>query len=97
MQVKLKMGTVFKVFAALSSIIGSCGVIFNFLVSLVYVINPQLLNAANIFILNISAGDFLYSTVAIPLLVLSNAHGEWLFGEVGCTAYGFLPTLRLGP
>ena len=32
MQVKLKMRTVFKVFAALASIIGGCGVIFNFLV-----------------------------------------------------------------
>ena len=92
MQVILKMTTVFKVFAALASIIGSCGVIFNLLVCLVYVINSQLLNAANIFILNISVGDFLYSILAVPLVVLSNAHGEWLFGEAGCTAYGFLTT-----
>ena len=92
MQVNLKMRTVFTVFAVLSSIIGSCGVIFNFLVGVVYVTNPQLLNAANIFILNISVGDFLYSIVAVPLVVLSNAHGKWLFGEAGCTAYGFLTT-----
>lgn len=82
----------FIAFTALSSIIGSCGVILNFLVCLVYFINPKLLDAPNIFILSISTGDLLYSVTALPLVVLSNAHGEWLFGEAGCTAYGFLTT-----
>ena len=86
------MRTTFKVLTALSSIIGSCGVIFNCIVCLTYFLNPQLLDAPNIFILNISAGDLLYSIVALPLLVLSNARGEWLFGQAGCTAYGFLTT-----
>ena len=84
------MRTVFKVFAALSTILGSCGVILNFLVCFVYFLNPQLLDAPNIFILNISIGDFLYSVVAVPLVVISNARGEWAFGAAGCTAYGFL-------
>ena len=25
-----------------------------------------------------------------PLLVLSNARGEWLFGQAGCTIYAFI-------
>ena len=86
------MRTIFTVFAALSSIIGSCGIILNFSVCFAYILNSRLLDASNIFILNISTGDLLYSIVALPLVVLSNARGEWLFGEAGCTAYGFLTT-----
>ena len=86
------MRTVFTVFAALSSVIGICGIILNFSVCFAYFLNSRLLDASNIFILNISTGDLLYSIVALPLLVLSNARGEWLFGEAGCTAYGFLTT-----
>lgn len=81
-----------KAFAALSSIIGSCGIIFNLLVCLVYITHPKLLDAPNIFIINISIGDLMYSIVALPMLVTSNVHGEWVFGEAGCTAYGFLTT-----
>ena len=66
--------------------------IINFLVCLVYVLNPQFLDAPNIFILNISIGDFLYLLLAVPLVVLSNAQGKWLFGGAACTAYGFLTT-----
>ena len=79
----------FIVFAVISFIIGSCGVIVNFIVCLAYFINPRLLDSANIFILNISTGDLLYSVVALPMLVTSNVKGEWSFGETGCTAYGF--------
>ena len=86
------MRTVFTVFAVFSSIIGSCGIILNFSVCFAYFLNSRLLDASNIFILNISTGDLLYSIVALPLLVLANARGEWLFGEVGCTAFGFLTT-----
>lgn len=82
----------FTVFAVISFIIGSCGVILNFIVCLAYFINPRLLDSANIFILNISTGDLLYSVVALPMLVTSNVKGEWSFGEAGCTAYGFLTT-----
>ena len=86
------MTAVFAVLAVLSSIIGSCGIIFNFSVCLAYFLNNRLLDASNIFILNISTGDLLYSIVALPMLVVSNARGEWSFGEAGCTAYGFLTT-----
>ena len=86
------MRTIFTVLTALSSIIGSSGIILNFIACLPHFLNPQLLDAANIFILNISTGDLLYSIVALPMLVVSNARGKWLFGESGCTAYGFLTT-----
>jgi len=87
------MRGVFKAFTAFSSIFGSSGVIFNLVLCLLYLKNPQLLDAPNIFILSIAVGDFAYSIVAFPLLVSSNARGEWLFGEAGCTAYGFLTSL----
>ena len=87
------MRGVFKAFTAFSSIFGSSGVLFNFALCLLYFKNPQLLDAPNIFILSIAVGDFAYSIVAFPLLVSSNARGEWLFGDAGCTAYGFLTSL----
>ena len=87
------MRTVYTVFAILSSLIGGSGVILNFLVCLVYFTTPRLLDAPNIFILNIAVGDLTYSIVALPMLVASNARGEWVFGAEGCTSYGFLTTL----
>ena len=86
------MEITFKVLATLASIIGSFAVISNFIICLTYFLDPQLLDAANIFILNISTGDLLCSIVELPMLVVSNARGEWSFGEAGCTAYGFLTT-----
>ena len=82
----------FAAFTVFASLIGTCGVILNFLVCLLYISNPALLDAGNIFILNISCGDLLYSLMALPLLVTSNAKGRWSFGEGGCTTYGFLTT-----
>ena len=87
------MRAVYTVFAILSFLIGGSGVILNFLVCLVYFTTPRLLDAPNIFILNIAVGDLTYSIVALPMLVASNARGEWAFGAGGCTSYGFLTTL----
>lgn len=89
--------SVYTVFAIFSFLIGGSGVILNFLVCLVYFTTPRLLDAPNIFILNIAVGDLTYSVVALPMLVASNVRGEWAFGAEGCTAYGFLTTfLALG-
>ena len=81
---------VFIALATLSFIVGGSGTILNFLVCFVYYKKRRLLDASNIFILNIAIGDFSYSIVGLPLAFLSNVRGEWLFGEDGCTAYGFL-------
>lgn len=81
---------VFTFFAILATFIGGSGVILNFLVCLIYFATPKLLNASNIFLLNMAAGDFIYSLVALPLLVASNVRGKWAFGEAGCTAYAFI-------
>ena len=89
---RLTMRTVFKVFAAFASVFGICGVALNFLVCFVYFTNTRLLDAPNVFILNITLSNLFYSLVALPLLVAANARGEWLFGDAGCTAYGFLTT-----
>lgn len=81
---------VYTFFAVLATLIGGSGVILNFLVCLMYFATPKLLDATNIFMLNMAVGDFTYSIVALPLLVASNARGEWAFGEAGCTAYAFI-------
>ena len=81
---------VYTFFAILATLIGGSGVILNFLVCLMYFATPKLLDATNIFMLNMAVGDFTYSIVALPLLVASNARGEWAFGEAGCTAYAFI-------
>lgn len=86
------MGDLFTLFTVLSSVIGGSGIILNFLVCVLYFVTPKLLNAPNIFILNMAIGDFTYSVVALPLLVTSNARGEWSFGEAGCKAYAFITT-----
>ncbi|XP_078343790.1 pinopsin-like [Oculina patagonica] len=86
------MRSVFTVFAVLSSIIGASGAILNFLVCLLYFTTPRLLDAPNVFILNIAIGNLMYSIVALPLVVTSNVRGEWSFGDAGCTVYAFLTT-----
>ena len=86
------MRSLYTVFAVVSSIFGTSGVILNFLVCLLYFTTPRLLDAPNIFILNIAVGDFTYSIVALPMLVMSNTQGEWAFGDAGCVAYAFLTT-----
>ena len=86
------MRTVFVVLTLFSSLLGITGVLLNFLVCLVYFTNTRLLDAPNLFILNITLGDLLYSLVACPMLAASNARGEWLFGDAGCTASGFIAT-----
>ena len=86
------MKAVFIVLTLFSCVLGITGVLLNFLVCLVYFTNTKLLDAPNLFILNITLGDLLYSLVALPMLAASNARGEWLFGDAGCTAYGFITT-----
>ena len=86
------MRAVFIIFTFFSCVFGITGVLLNFLVCLVYLTNTSLLDAPNLFILNITLGDLLYSLVALPMLAASNAKGEWLFGDAGCTAYGFITT-----
>lgn len=78
------------ILAAVSLIIGGFGTILNFLVCFVYFKKPQLLDAPNIFILNIAIGNMALSAMLCPFLFLSNVRGEWIFGQNGCTLYGFL-------
>ena len=78
------------ILAAVSLIIGGFGTILNFLVCFVYFKKPQLLDAPNIFILNIAIGNMALSAMLCPFLFLSNVRGEWILGQNGCTLYGFL-------
>lgn len=87
-----KMTHASTIFTVISAVIGSCGVIFNLLLCLMFFKNPQLLDAPNIFIMNMSLGGFIQSVVATPLLVLSNSRGEWPFGDAACNGYGFTVT-----
>lgn len=87
------MKAVFETFTAMSSIFGSFGVISNLIICILYLRNRELLDAPNIFFFNIALAGFIYSTVALPMLVWSNSQGQWLFGAAGCTGYAFVTAL----
>ncbi len=41
------------------------------------------------FIINLAVVDILKSSSGLPLVVASSFNGRWLFGQIGCTFYGF--------
>ena len=84
--------TIYFAFAVLSAVICVTSVLFNGLVCLVFYKKKRLLNAPNIFIASVALSDFLYSVTCLPLLVITNAHGRWIFGVSGCKATAFIAT-----
>ncbi|KAK3097646.1 hypothetical protein FSP39_011701 [Pinctada imbricata] len=52
--------------------------------------NTKFLRIHVVLLLNLAITDSLISIVAFPLSSASSYHGRWLFGEAGCTYYGFL-------
>ena len=84
---------IYSAFAVISAVICVTSVLFNGLVCWVFYKKKQLLNAPNIFIASVTLSDFLYSVTCLPLLVITNAHGRWIYGDSGCTATAFIATL----
>ena len=89
---KRMVATIYCVLAVITAIICATSVLLNGLVCVVFYKNKQLLNAPNIFIASVALSDFLYSVTSLPLLVVTNALGRWIYGDSGCTATAFIAT-----
>lgn len=83
---------VYLLFAVVTGIICMVGVLLNGLVCFVFCKNKKLLNAPNIFIASVALSDLLYCISSLPLLVISNAHEKWIYGDIGCKATAFIAT-----
>ena len=86
------VATVYCVLAVITAIICATSVLLNGLVCVVFYKNKQLLNAPNIFIVSVALSDLLYSVTSLPLLVITNALGRWIYGDSGCTTTAFIAT-----
>ena len=82
--------TIYIAFAVASAVIFIPGVVLNFLICLVFYKNEQFRTPPNVFIASVAASDLLYSATTLPLLIVTNAYGRWIYGEKGCKAAAFI-------
>ncbi len=69
------------------------GIFNNSIVLFLYYRYKNLHNPVNMFLINISLGDFIVSCLGSPFMFASAVAGHWLFGDGGCTWYAFIVTL----
>lgn len=86
------VASMYVVFAAVAAVIFVTSVVLNSLVCLVFLRNKKLLKAPDIFIASVALSDLFYSVGTLPLLVVTNAYGKWIFGPQGCKATAFIST-----
>ena len=84
---------IYIVFAVLSAAIFSTSIVLNGLVCLVFYKNKQFRNPPNVFVISVAASDLLFSTTTVPLHIVANAYGKWIYGEEGCKASAFITFL----
>ena len=84
---------IYIVFAVLSTTIFSTSIVLNGLVCLVFYKNKQFRNPPNVFVISVAASDLLFSTTTVPLHIIANAYGKWIYGEEGCKAAAFITFL----
>ncbi|PFX24618.1 Rhodopsin, G0-coupled [Stylophora pistillata] len=84
--------TIYVIFAVLAAVICVIGASLNSLVCLVFYRTKKFLNAPNIFIASVALSDLLYCVTSLPLLVVTNIHGRWIYGDYGCKATAFIAT-----
>ena len=84
------VATIYLVLAVITAIIFVTSVALNGLVCLVFYRNKQLLNAPNIFIVSVAISDLFSSVGTLPLVVVTNACGRWIYGDNGCKIIGFI-------
>ena len=87
------LAIIYIVFAVLSATIFSTSIVLNGLVCLVFYKNKQFRNPPNVFVISVAASDLLFSTTTVPLHIVANAYGKWIFGEEGCAAAAFITFL----
>ena len=86
------VATIYVIFAIVTAIFCITSVVLNSLVCLVFYRNRTLLNAPNIFIVSVALSDLLYSIMSLPMLVVTNVYGRWIYGDHGCKATAFIAT-----
>ncbi|KAJ7330183.1 hypothetical protein OS493_022703 [Desmophyllum pertusum] len=84
---------IYMVFAVVSAVIFSTSTVLNGLVCLAFYKSKEFRNPPNVFITSVAASDLIYSATTVPLLIVTNAYGKWIYGEVGCKAVAFVSFL----
>ncbi|CAG5117095.1 unnamed protein product, partial [Candidula unifasciata] len=76
------------VFITFVSVFGSLG---NFLVMYIFGTTKSLRTPSNIFVLNLSMSDTIFSVInGFPLMTISCFSRRWIFGKVACELYGLV-------
>ena len=87
------VATIYIVLALISAIIFPAGIVFNGLVCLVFYKSKQFRSPPNVFVISVAASDLFFSATTIPLHIVSNAYGKWIYGEAGCRIVAFITFL----
>ncbi len=80
----LPVKIVLSTFAALTSLITICG---NVLVMLSFILDRQIRNPTNYFLLSLSVSDFFIGLFSMPFFTLYLMYGVWPFGEIFCNLW----------
>ncbi|KAK0053094.1 rhodopsin [Biomphalaria pfeifferi] len=76
------------IFITFVSIFGSLG---NLLVMYIFGTTKSLRTPSNMFIVNLSMSDFIFSIImGFPLMTISCFNRRWIFGKVACELYGLV-------
>ena len=72
---------------------GLFGLLGNACVIVVFALNKSLHSSVNLLISSLALSNCLIALLGNPFTVASNFSGQWLFGDAGCSLYGFTVTL----
>ncbi|KAH9498863.1 hypothetical protein Btru_004890 [Bulinus truncatus] len=76
------------IFITCVSIFGSLG---NLLVMYIFGTTKSLRTPSNMFVVNLSMSDFIFSIImGFPLMTISSFNRRWIFGKVACELYGLV-------
>ncbi|GFO38438.1 rhodopsin [Plakobranchus ocellatus] len=76
------------IFITFVSIFGALG---NLLVMYTFSTNKSLRTPSNMFVVNLSMSDFIFSIIqGFPLMTISCFTRKWIFGKVACELYGLI-------
>ncbi|GFS12641.1 rhodopsin [Elysia marginata] len=76
------------IFITFVSIFGSMG---NLLVMYIFGTTKSLRTPSNMFVVNLSMSDFIFSIImGFPLMTISSFNRKWIFGKVACELYGLV-------
>ncbi|XP_046548606.1 visual pigment-like receptor peropsin [Haliotis rubra] len=69
---------------------GVFGISANVVSVVMFLTEKKLRSSVDILLLNLAIADIGMTGVCFPFTVSSNVAQQWLYGDVGCTIYGFL-------